>query len=229
MISTWQRRLHLAIITYVQDIFNFTYYDAAPADHRQFQCQPGPGWITSPPCSRCRSVTPCAFRPSCDGLIPDAGSATLASLVTDPLVVVDTYGLGRAVQWTTINWMASGNLGPVSGMDDLVWRSIVWAARKPFVLQGLPPFVTFRVDDVVGPYTWVSTAISHGFKPWAGIFLDSVTNVPTLKTLVDSGNMTVSIHARSYTDFFYLTTTRGRICQIPSLTRISRMAPTGII
>ncbi len=24
------------------------------------------------------------------------------------------------------------------GLDDLVWRSLVWAARKPFVLRGMP-------------------------------------------------------------------------------------------
>ena len=139
---------------------------------------------------------------SLDGVVPDVDANTLAMIGSDPLLIVDTYGLGRAVQWSTINWIG-GSLGPVSGLDDLIWRSIVWAARKPFVLQGLPPFVTFRVDDVVGPYTWVSTAISHGFKPWAGIFMDVVTDVPTLKTLVDSGNLTVSIHARSYSNFFY--------------------------
>ena len=137
------------------------------------------------------------------GLYPGNGAATLASIGMDPFLVADTYGQGRIVQWTSINWMAPGNLGAVSGLDDLVWRSLVWAARKPFVLQGLPPFVTFRVDDVVGPYTWVSTAIQHGFKPWAGIFLDGVTDIPTLKSLVDSGNLTVSIHARSYANSFY--------------------------
>ena len=41
--------------------------------------------------------------------------------------------------------------GPMYGLDDLVWRSLVWAARKPFVMQGMPPLVTMRVDDVVRP------------------------------------------------------------------------------
>ncbi|HEX5636307.1 MAG TPA: hypothetical protein VFY78_04410, partial [Gammaproteobacteria bacterium] len=64
-------------------------------------------------------------------------------------------------------------------------------------------------DDVIGPYTWVSTAISHGFKPWVGIFMDQVTEVPTLKTLVDSGDVTASIHARAYNDFFYFDHANG--------------------
>ncbi len=187
---------------YIQDIFNFTYYDAAPADIVSFNSSPAlGGYITAlQPLPISYTLR---FPTILRGLNPDTGSATLASLGTDPLVVVDTYGLGRAVQWTTINWMGSGNLGPVSGMDDLVWRSIVWAARKPFVMQGMPPFVTFRIDDVVGPYTWVNTAVSHDFKPWVGIFMDTVTEIPTLKTLVDSGNVTASIHARSYNSSFY--------------------------
>ncbi len=137
------------------------------------------------------------------GIVPRDGSATLASIGMDPMLVTDTYGSGRVVQWAAINWIAPANLGPVSGLDDLVWRSIVWAARKPFVLQGLPPLVTFRVDDVVGPYTWATSAIQAGFKPWVGIFLDQVTDVPTLKSLADSGNLTVSIHARTYDNSFY--------------------------
>jgi hypothetical protein len=187
---------------FVHDIFNFEFYQADPATIVSFNPTPSlGGYITSlqvPGTSyTLRHEVPLV------GVIPDVGSATLSNLGTDPLVVVDTYGLGRAVQWTTINWMGSSNLGPVSGLDDLVWRSIVWAARKPFVLQGMPPFVTFRIDDVVGPYTWVSTAIDYGLKPWLGIFMDVVTDIPTLKSLVDSGNTTLSIHARSYNNSFY--------------------------
>lgn len=187
---------------YVQDIFNFTYYDASAADIVSFNSSPAlGGYITAlQPLPISYTLR---FPATQRGLTPDTGSATLATLGSDPLLVVDTYGFGRAVQWSTINWIGTGALGPVSGMDDLIWRSIVWAARKPFVLQGLPPFVTFRIDDVVGPYTWVNTAVSHGFKPWVGIFMDEVTEIPTLKTLVDSGNVTAAIHARSYDDSFY--------------------------
>ena len=187
---------------YIQEIFGFSYYPSDPETIIRLNNNPALGSYIS------ELQTPGAthtLRNSIPhlGLVPGANSATLLDIGPDPMLVVDTYGLGRAVQWTAINWMAPANLGPVSGLDDLVWRSIVWAARKPFVLQGLPPLVTFRVDDVVGPYTWVSTAIQHGFKPWAGLFLDGVTDIPGLKSLVDSGNLTVSIHARNYTNSFY--------------------------
>lgn len=192
----------LAYYSFVQDIFNFTYYPTDPATLIRPNSSPAlGGYITA---LQTPGTTYTLRNPvTHTGVVPDTGSSTLAELDSDPLLVVENHGLGRAVQWLSINWIGSGNLGPVSGLDDLVWRSIVWAARKPFVMQGMPPFVTFRVDDVVGPYTWVSTAIQHGFKPWAGVFLDQVTQVPALKTLADTGNLTVSIHARSYTDFFY--------------------------
>ena len=69
-----------------------------------------------------------------------------------------TYGSGHAVQWGSYDWMSHDVLGPLFGLDDLVWRSIVWAARKPFVMQGLPPFVTMRMDDVIDPSWWIDIA-----------------------------------------------------------------------
>lgn len=188
--------------TYIQDIFNFTYYATDPASLISFNTGPAlGGYITSLQTGGA-SYTLRNTIPH-QGLTPAAGTSVLANLDMDPLLLATAYGSGRAVQWTSTNWISPANLGFVSGMDDLIWRSIVWAARKPFVLQGMPPLVTFRVDDVVGPFGWVQTAVQYGFKPWLGIFLDGVTDVPTLKSLVDSGNTTVSIHARSYTDFFY--------------------------
>ncbi len=133
----------------------------------------------------------------------DPQAATLANIGTQPLLVAKTYGLGRAVQWTSYDWMRADVWGYAHGFDDLIWRSIVWAARKPFVMQGLPPFVTMRVDDVTGPFWWVDTANQYGLKPWGGLFYTQVQDIPHLKSLVDAGDMTVSIHARSSSGFFY--------------------------
>ena len=66
------------------------------------------------------------------------------------------------MQWGSYDWMVSTVLGPVDGLDDLVWRGVVWAARKPFVMRGMPNLVTMRVDDVSGPFWWVHLRQSGG-------------------------------------------------------------------
>ena len=95
--------------------------------------------------------------------------------------------------------------GSLFGLDDLVWRSLVWAARKPFVMQGMPPFVTMRMDDVIGPLWWIHAANEYGFIPWAGIFTYGInsTEAADLSNLANSGKATVSMHAFDGSTFFY--------------------------
>src|SRR5262249_44388446 len=90
-------------------------------------------------------------------------------------------------------------------MDDLVWRGFVWAARKPFVFRGLPNFVTMRVDDVEGPFWWVSIANEVGFKPWIGPFINYVSpaSAADLRNFVTKGLATSSVHAFCGFDFVY--------------------------
>jgi hypothetical protein len=135
-----------------------------------------------------------------------APAEALATLGGSPFLIATTYGQGRAIQWTSYDWMHADVWGAVRGFDDLIWRGIVWAARKPFVMQGLPPFVTMRVDDVAGPLWWVDTANQYGWKPWGGLFYTQVTVTDTLhlKSLVDAGDMTVSTHSKTYADLFYM-------------------------
>lgn len=52
-----------------------------------------------------------------------------------PLLIAQRYGKGRIVQWTSQEWMGTEVLGPLAGLDDCLWRSIVWAARKPFAMR----------------------------------------------------------------------------------------------
>jgi hypothetical protein len=122
-----------------------------------------------------------------------------------PLIAVWKSGSGRAVQWLSYDWMASSVLGPISGMDDLVWRGFVWAARKPFVLRGLPNFVTLRVDDVQGPLWWATIAGQVGFRPWIGPFLAGVSpsSAAELRNLVTNGIATSSAHAFCGFDFLF--------------------------
>jgi len=113
------------------------------------------------------------------GIKPPTDVNTLAWSDSQPFVATTTSGNGRAVQWGTYDWMSHSVKGPVYGLDDFVWRSIVWAARKPFVMQCLPNFVTMRVDMdewADGSYSWVEVANEYGFKPWLGLIYQSMGN-----------------------------------------------------
>jgi len=122
-----------------------------------------------------------------------------------PLVVASRLGQGRVVQWATLGWAHSRVLGPLAGLDDVLWRSLVWAARKPFALRGLAPLVTMRVDDVAGvgelwqqsPFYWTHDANRQGFKPWLGLFIYNLTEraVNELRDLIQRGLATGSPHA----------------------------------
>ena len=134
-----------------------------------------------------------------------ANTKVLARLGSQPLVAVASYGQGRALQWRSYDWMASNVLGPVGGLDDLVWRGVVWAARKPFAVRGMPNFVTMRVDDVEGGFDWVRGANAVGFKPFLALFYSAISsaNINDLRNLVTNGNATASIHSISAATFFY--------------------------
>ena len=129
----------------------------------------------------------------------------LAMTGSQPFLAVRSSGLGKAVQFGSYEWMSYSVKGPMYGLDDLVWRSIVWAARKPFVMQGLPPFLTMRVDDESGPFNWIHIANDYGFIPWAGLFFHNVdaTEAADLSALVNSGNATAAIHAFNGGFFYY--------------------------
>ncbi len=145
-----------------------------------------------------------------------------------PLVVVAKYGQGRAVQWSGYAWMSTAIQGPVNGLDDLVWRGFVWAARKPFVMRAMPHLATMRIDDVTGeeggsapqppPFWWVHEMTNVGFKPWLALFTTDISNYSTtfpgdgrivdLSNLVASGSVTASMHSFSANqntepNFFY--------------------------
>ena len=123
-----------------------------------------------------------------------------------PLLVVNADKPGKIVQWTSSDWMYYSILGPLGGMDDCLWRSIVWAARKPFTMQALPRIATMRVDDVAAsgrqqwdetPLYWVKTVNKYGFKPWLGLFNYNLSPeaIEELKELVKNGLATASPHA----------------------------------
>jgi len=123
---------------------------------------------------------------------------------TIPLLQVNSFGNGRVVKWCGYDWVFESTLGPVYGMDDLLWRGIVWAARKPFAMQGMPPFITMRVDDsdgqgggVIENFEWIKISNEFGIIPWCGTFINGIPQsyIPTLKNLTDNNHATSSPHA----------------------------------
>lgn len=123
-------------------------------------------------------------------------------------------GSGKVAVWTTLSWARPDVLGPLYGIDGLLWRSFVWAARKPFVLRCLPPFATMRVDDVSGfgkrlggesGLYWLRDCNELGWKPWIGLFLDDLTPdvVDELRPMLATRQVTACPHAFSYWDFIY--------------------------
>ncbi|MEK7767750.1 MAG: hypothetical protein AAB368_16090, partial [bacterium] len=122
-----------------------------------------------------------------------------------PLVTVDRLGSGRMVRWSRLGWANPAVLGPLGGLDGVLWRSLVWAARKPFVIRALPPLVALRVDDVAGtgerwnlpPLWWVDEAVRAGFRPWLGLFTHATSDaaVRELRPHLTAGRATAFPHA----------------------------------
>jgi hypothetical protein len=141
-----------------------------------------------------------------------AGSGSLAFLSANQLEK------GRMLNWASASWMHSSVLGPLAGLDDLFWRGLVWAARKPLCLRGLPPMMTMRVDDVAGwgglwgqsPLYWLEAANQLGFKPWLGLFIYNLpgATVSQLREYLVRGQATAFPHAfgrpnRDPTDHYF--------------------------
>ncbi|MGB9746413.1 MAG: hypothetical protein ACPLXM_05745 [Bacteroidales bacterium] len=122
-----------------------------------------------------------------------------------PLVMFSCNDGMKEVIFASTDWMSTNFVGPLMGLDDILWRSIVWAARKPFVMRGLPPLVPMRVDDVAGrgelmkesPLYWVRICNKYGFKPWLGLFIYnlSLAAVDELRGYLLNGLATAAPHA----------------------------------
>lgn len=189
---------------YVQDIFGFGYFTTSAATSVSVRSTPlfANFVVAAQPTNAAYTLTS-SITPL--GVTPASQNEILMNLGNQPFLIASTYGQGRALQWTSYSWMKVSTWGPVHGFDDLIWRGFVWAARKPFVMQGMPPFLTLRVDDVSGPLRWISIANEFGFKPWLGLFYYNIDSgeAAELSALVNSGEATASVHSKNDTQYFY--------------------------
>lgn len=132
-----------------------------------------------------------------------------------PLVRMARAGEGRVVLFPfDARLYAMEHLGHACGMDDVFTRSIVWAARKPFLTYFLPPFAGLGIDDCSGSYNhfrYVDTLNAHGWKPSLCVFADAVDEVAhenagedakKLREGVEAGSLEVVFHALRYNESF---------------------------
>ena len=121
------------------------------------------------------------FRAPCEGISLGVDALPLLSGKTgEPLMVAGRHGCGRYVAWglSTMVWSRK-ILGFARGLDDLLWRGLVWAAKKPFALKAMPPFATMRFDDCSGSgsLSWLAAHARHANTP----------PPPPLRKILESG------------------------------------------
>jgi len=124
-----------------------------------------------------------------------------------PVLFAAKKDAGRAVQFA-INprvWR-KGFLGPVGGIDDLLFQSIVYAARKPFSLFPIPNFILLSVDDCSGAhqFAYAAAAREQGVQPLISLLIDEVGPglYPVIRDLAKSGDIFFNTHAFTYYNLF---------------------------
>lgn len=122
-----------------------------------------------------------------------------------PALVVTGLGKGRVVLFTISPrvWLRE-YFGHGGGLTDVFWKSIVWAARKPFVMLAMPSFATMRVDDCSSAndhFAWIDIFNRHGIVPHCSLFLDNITRqgAKVIKEKYDAGLAEFSAHAFTWT------------------------------
>lgn len=101
-----------------------------------------------------------------------------------PALWVAQHGAGHVVQWALSCgvWQRSV-FGHCEGLDDLLWRGLVWAARKPFAMLAMPPFSTAVVGDAMGAHdlAWIESLDACGFPPHVGVFPDDMDAISEIR------------------------------------------------
>lgn len=118
-----------------------------------------------------------------------------------PALIARTVGAGCVVQVLVSPriWLRQ-HVGHGNGLTDLLWRSIAWSARRPFVMQAMPPFVTTRLDNVTGSrdgFGYLQTLIRHGYVAVAGLYTREVheEGLLVLQRLSERGQVECSAHS----------------------------------
>ncbi|MBP8954412.1 MAG: hypothetical protein KBI47_18595 [Armatimonadetes bacterium] len=137
----------------------------------------------------------------------DGCDTLLATSAGEPALVRRQMRQGRVILFGTGERLYGEDVfGHVQGADGLLWRAMIWAAKKPFAMRCIPPFVTARMDDCNGTYgafAYVDVMNRFGIKPNLGLFIDEMgpSDWAAAKRLFDAGGADFSMHA--FRDDFY--------------------------
>jgi len=118
-----------------------------------------------------------------------------------PVVGAVKRGAGRCVYFGLGDQLYREEvLGHTRGLDGLLWRSLVWVARKPFPMRCVPPFLTSRMDDCNGTYSafgYVDVLNRHGISPNLGLFVDELgpSDWASVTRLFKTAGADFSMHA----------------------------------
>jgi len=134
--------------------------------------------------------------------------------INHPLLFITGHGRGRAVQFT-INprvWR-KGYYGHARGIDDLFWRSIIWAVKKPFVANMIPPFISMSMEDCSGrlDFKYVDVCNRYGLKPMPSLFTRLVPQrlMPVIASQIEGNKAEYSTHALDYHNLLFGAYGRG--------------------
>ncbi|MBK7975649.1 MAG: hypothetical protein IPK07_20985 [Deltaproteobacteria bacterium] len=158
--------------------------------------------------------------------LASAGTATvLATTVGVPAVVASSASSGRVVWWFVSHELwdnaldGSGGdpqgtyhptlrIGHLHGLDDVLWRGLVWAHRKPMIWNPLQvKYAALKIDDARGRSLGGSTAFDYvdaavsilGVPVQTSLFLDSIgvgsAAATALASLQSSKHIEISPHS----------------------------------
>ncbi|MFD0713530.1 hypothetical protein [Paenibacillus sp. GCM10027626] len=127
----------------------------------------------------------------------DAGRTLVAAIPRTPGDPASTRRV--ALYFSPVIWMKE-YFGHVAGLDDLLWRSLIWVARKPFATMMMPPFAVCRIDDAVGSYDsfeYVNVLNEYQWIPNIGLFIDDLDEpgAKAIKHLHERGLAEFSAHS----------------------------------
>ncbi len=121
-----------------------------------------------------------------------------------PLVAIQYNSGVKVVRFSVPYVFSSSSEGLLFCIDDIVKRSVIWAARKPLVSKLVKNFANFRVDDCCGdhgyykdnPFGWIGIANKYGFKPWVGFFWEEMSDasLKELSRYVKESKATAQFH-----------------------------------
>ena len=97
----------------------------------------------------------CRFKRAIPAIVDGSRSGAMSDVLLrgdDDVPVLECSETGVAIaNWRISTWLWSNSFfGFTRGFDAFFWRSILWAAKKPFAIAAFPPFGRFRIDDCRG-------------------------------------------------------------------------------